>query len=784
MEAAAARRAEIIAVKPRICFVNTHDTIGGAERCSFDLMTGLRARGHGVTLVVGRKFSDDPDVHQCVYPQWDWRPRAFLNYRLGLTETILVTPVRMVVSPLFRRANIVNVHNMHGCYWNFWTLPLLASRKPVILTLHDEWFLTGDCVYTYQCERWLQRCGKCPQFAWTIRPALGGRDFTSVNLLLKRAAAKLTKSERLTIVTPSEWLAGQVRRAPHLHRFECLTIPNGIDTNVFRPQNKSEARARFGVPEDKFCFLFLANNLSDPRKGAQSLERTLQQHGLPENSMLLLAGNAGEAMAAKFADLPIRVLGYLADRDEVVACLSAADCMLLLSEADNLPYAGIEAIACGCPVLARDAGGIREIVQPGRSGVLLPAGVTTDQLAAEMAGLAESPAAERQRLSRQARELAVEHFSMNLFLSRYEALFKEQFRRHHIHTNSHHHWGTQSMNKDRYEKEIVKYAQDPQNHDRFARLLNSILPTYAQWIWGQDGVYRRHFNDWQRSGFNLAPNHHYSPIPDVSSLPERFLAGTTEMIGIDVRESEQLALLDVCAAYRDEYSRFPDGKGNQRYDFHFHNGTFERVDAEVLHTMVRHHRPRHVIAVGAGGSAETGAESSTLLIAAACQLNRERNGSNCDFVAIDPLPSALFQSPIPGLTRVVRQPLREIGLDFFSVLEENDILFIDSSHVLKIGSDVHYEYLEILPRLQPGVIVHIHDIFFPAGYPKEWIHQEHVFWNEQYLLQAFLSFNDSFEIVWAASFMHRNHPEELAQYFPGYSPTDCLPGSFWMRSKR
>jgi hypothetical protein len=340
------------------------------------------------------------------------------------------------------------------------------------------------------------------------------------------------------------------------------------------------------------------------------------------------------------------------------------------------------------------------------------------------------------------------------------------------------------MNQDKFEKGIINYAQDPKNHDRFARLLNSILPTYVRWTWGREGIYRRHFNSWQQSGFNLAPNHYYSPIPDISSIPKRALTGTAEMIGIDMRESEQLAFLDVCAAFRNEYSRFPDRKGSNPRDFHFNNGTFERVDAEVLHTMVRHRRPRHVIAVGAGGSAEIGAGSSTLLIAAACELNRQENGSTCEFLAIDPLPSELFQSPIPGLTRVVRQPLREIDLDFFSVLEENDILFIDSSHVLKIGSDVHYEYLEILPRLQPGVIVHIHDIFLPAGYPKEWIHQEHVFWNEQYLLQAFLSFNDSFEVLWAGCFMHRNHPEKLAEVFPGYSPAASLPGSFWMRRTR
>jgi glycosyltransferase involved in cell wall biosynthesis len=441
VEAAAACCAEDVAVKPRICFVNTHDTIGGAERCSFDLMTGLRARGREVSLVVGRKFSDDPDVHQCVYPQWDWRPRAFLNHRVGLTDTTLVTPLRLLASPVFRSANVVNIHNMHGCYWNFWTVPLEASRKPVVLTLHDEWFLTGDCAYTYQCERWLHHCGKCPQFAWTIRPALGGRDFTPVNLWLKRAAARLTSSRRLTIVTPSQWLARQVRRAPHLSRFEQLTIPNGIDTHLFRPRDKSAARAKFGVPRDKFCFLFFAHNLDDPRKGGQCLERTLSESGLPENSMLLLAGKGGEAIAAKFPSLPIQLLGYLDSREDVAACLSAADCVLLLSAADNLPYGGIEAIACGCLVLARDVGGIGEIVEPGRSGILLDADVTAGQLAAEMSRIAQLPASERRRLSGAARDLAVERFSMDLFLHRYEALFQERHEKHLKDSSSHYRGG-------------------------------------------------------------------------------------------------------------------------------------------------------------------------------------------------------------------------------------------------------------------------------------------------------------------------------------------------------
>jgi len=117
----------------------------------------------------------------------------------------------------------------------------------------------------------------------------------------------------------------------------------------------------------------------------------------------------------------------------------------------------------------------------------------------------------------------------------------------------------------------------------------------------------------------------------------------------------------------------------------------------------------------------------------------------------------------------------------FAKLKENDILFIDSSHVLKIGSDVQYEYLDILPRLSKGVIVHVHNIFLPAEYPKEWVLKDYTFWTEQYLLQAFLAFNDSFEVLWAGNYMHLKYPNELEDAFSSYKRDERLIGSFWMR---
>jgi hypothetical protein len=135
----------------------------------------------------------------------------------------------------------------------------------------------------------------------------------------------------------------------------------------------------------------------------------------------------------------------------------------------------------------------------------------------------------------------------------------------------------------------------------------------------------------------------------------------------------------------------------------------------------------------------------------------------------------------PGLSRLIEKKVQDVPISEFTRLHENDILFIDSSHVITIGGDVQYEYLEIIPRLEKGVLIHVHDVFFPAEYPKEWVMEKLRFWNEQYILQAFLAFNESFKILFAGSFMHLNYPEKLEKVFAAYNHNVDWPHSLWMR---
>lgn len=286
---------------------------------------------------------------------------------------------------------------------------------------------------------------------------------------------------------------------------------------------------------------------------------------------------------------------------------------------------------------------------------------------------------------------------------------------------------------------------------------------------------KQSFPLWQKLGFHITAKHFYEPIPDTTKLKNELWQKHSAMVGLDLREQDQIKLLSTLHRnFKEEYEGFPRTECSLPYQFYVNNDSFKPVDGEVLYCMIRHFKPRRIIEIGSG--------HSTYLSAQAVLKNRE-DGINTKLVAIEPYPNDTLKEGFPGLSQLITSKVQNVPLSEFSKLEKNDILFIDSSHVLKIGSDVRYEYLEILPRLKKGVLVHIHDIFFPSEYPKEWVLDDYRFWNEQYLLRAFLTFNTAFEVLWTGSYMHLKHPELLEKAFNSYEPETTLPASFWMKRK-
>jgi hypothetical protein len=280
--------------------------------------------------------------------------------------------------------------------------------------------------------------------------------------------------------------------------------------------------------------------------------------------------------------------------------------------------------------------------------------------------------------------------------------------------------------------------------------------------------FRDLFQDWERRGFHVTPARFNQPIPDTQSLPETLWSRPSELVGIRMNEAAQLNLLRSFSEFRDEYQHFPAAQTQEHNQFYLGNRLFDGVDALVAYCMIRHFQPRLIIEVGSG--------FSSLVLGQAAEKNK-----TSELICIEPFPREFLRKGFPRLQSLIEKKVQDISLEFFSQLASGDILFIDSSHTVKIGGDVNYLFLEVLPRLNPGVIVHVHDIFLPFEYRRDWVLDEFRFWTEQYLLRAFLTFNSEFEVLLANYYLSRYHEAHLRATFPDLPR--WIGGSFWMRRK-
>ena len=266
--------------------------------------------------------------------------------------------------------------------------------------------------------------------------------------------------------------------------------------------------------------------------------------------------------------------------------------------------------------------------------------------------------------------------------------------------------------------------------------------------------------------------HYYSPLPDLREIESSHALFTESFpanSGIDLAEERQRTLFRTLAAFDREFDWPRTATEGRR--FHLGQTFFCEGDARVLYAMLRHVSPRRVIEVGSGFS-------SALMLDA-----RERVEQPPELTFIEPyterLESLLLDSD-RSTARIVKRRVQEVPVAEFASLESGDILFIDSSHVSRIGSDVNYLYFEVLPALKPGVIVHVHDVLWPFEYPRKWLLEGRA-WNEAYLLRAFLQYNSAFDVMLFNAWLGHAARELAAELMPGFLNNPG--GSFWMRKR-
>lgn len=261
--------------------------------------------------------------------------------------------------------------------------------------------------------------------------------------------------------------------------------------------------------------------------------------------------------------------------------------------------------------------------------------------------------------------------------------------------------------------------------------------------------------------------HYYEPQFDMRKIRRSF---SEERIlpGINWNVQEQLEILG-SLTFSEELKDFPYKKTDGLH-FYFNNVSFKAGDAEYWYQLIRLKKPKRIFEVGSG--------HSTLMAIHAIRKNQEEDPDyKCKHVCIEPYEVPWLEET--GVS-VLRKKVEEVEFSLFLELEEDDILFIDSSHIIRPEGDVLFEYLELIPRLNKGVIVHAHDIFSPRNYLHEWLTSIVIFWNEQYLLEAFLSYNNSWKIIGSLNYLHHRHYEKLKIVCPFLTP-DNEPGSFYLQ---
>jgi glycosyltransferase involved in cell wall biosynthesis len=343
----------------------------------------------------------------------------------GLSLQYLFYPTSFML-PLMRwvqEADVVQVFNTHGGYFNHLALAPLSRARPVIWRLSDMWALTGHCAYSYECERWQTGCGACPHL--DEYPRLN-RDTSA---LLWRMKKWIYARSRLTIVTPSVWLASLARRSPLLNRFPIHVIPNGLDTEVFRPSPRSLVRQRLGLDPDGHVVMFSAASILLERKGAAYLKEALLQlsSDIKKKLTLLVVGREADGWQM---DGPFRIktLGHLNDDEALAAAYSASDVFVLPTLAENLPNGILESMACGTPVVSFDVGGVSDAVRHMETGYLAGYRDVADLAKGIQLLLDDAPL--RTRMSGQCRVAVKREYSLALQTRRFLDLYNDAIAQH------------------------------------------------------------------------------------------------------------------------------------------------------------------------------------------------------------------------------------------------------------------------------------------------------------------------------------------------------------------
>lgn len=342
-----------------------------------------------------------------------------ISRKIGLNGVLDPTHFKIVQNESFLDADIVTIHSISGLC-SYLAIPALARHKPTVLVLRDMMTFTGHCFHSLDCERWKIGCGSCPYP--NISPPISV-DNTRLAWKLKDWAFSRS---HLVVVAQSTWMVHLAKQSM-LHRFPIHRIPNGIDTEVYRPQDPELCRSALNIPKGKKVLMFMTQNLNSRLKGGDLFAKAVQ--GLPESlkaeTVILLLGRQGENLASSLGIQTI-YLGYVESDLFKVICYSAADIFVSPTRAESFPNVLLESIACGTPVVSLKVGGVPDLARPNITGFLAdPEDVKGFR--DRIIELLENDAL-RSEMRRQCRAIALEEYSISTQAQQYLRVYRQMLR--------------------------------------------------------------------------------------------------------------------------------------------------------------------------------------------------------------------------------------------------------------------------------------------------------------------------------------------------------------------
>lgn len=360
----------------RVLIVNTSEMTGGAAVAASRLMDALNNSGVKAKMLVKDKTSDSITVvglggrfKQRLRFLWErWCIFCHLRFNRSHLFDIDIANVGNDITslPEFKEADVIHLSWINQGMLSLASIrKIIKSEKAIVWTLHDTWPVTGICHYTRSCQAFKRRCHNCP-----LLPGGGGENDLSSQVFARKK--KLYQNSAIHFVACSKWLAGQAKQSALLTGLSINSIPNPIDTHVFCPQDKRQARQHMMLPQDKRVILFVSQRVTQERKGMkyfiEAIDKMVTLHPeMKDNTVIAILGSKADEVVSQLP-LPCYPLGYISDERRIVSVYNSADLYVLPSLEDNLPNTIMEAMACGVPCVGFKVGGIPEMIDHQRNG--------------------------------------------------------------------------------------------------------------------------------------------------------------------------------------------------------------------------------------------------------------------------------------------------------------------------------------------------------------------------------------------------------------------------------